>query len=352
VGVSNRSLTEWRSRVHPEDGPRVLEDFQRAFHGGSDYEVEYRVVWPNGSLHWIASKGTVLKDEGGKPVRAIGVSYDITPRKAAEEEIRRLLNQAEARERELRDKQEQLIQTAKLAGLGELATGVAHELNNPLNNIGLFIGNALDRIRQPGPDLMLVGQELERSLGQVKKAATIIKHLRTFGRMAPREREAVPLNDLVTNALSLVHEQFRLRGIDIRLDLSPSAPRTMANRIQLEQVFVNLLTNARDAVQSTEHKSITIRTALHGDHVEVEVRDSGHGIPTGEQARVFDPFYTTKDVGQGTGLGLSISYGIVKEHKGQITVDSRPGHGATFRITLPALIPESAEVSHTGQTTV
>ena len=338
-GTSIQSLDDWRTRVHPDDVETVLKQFWEAMRTGKPYDAEYRVVWRDSSLHWIASKGMVVRDENGKPVRATGVSYDITSHKLAEEEIRRLLTEAEARERELRDKQEQLVQSAKLAGLGELATGVAHELNNPLNNIGLFIGNALDRLRAVSPDISTVTVELERSLSQVKKAATIITHLRTFGRMAPRDREAVSLNELVTSALSLIHEQFRLREIVIQVELAPSEPTVMGNRIQLEQVLLNLLTNARDAVEGAEQKTITIRTGLATEEAELEVRDTGHGIPDEEQPRLFDPFFTTKEVGQGTGLGLSITYGIIREHRGQIAVESHTGRGASFLIRLPAVSP-------------
>jgi C4-dicarboxylate-specific signal transduction histidine kinase len=239
------------------------------------------------------------------------------------------------RERELREKQEQLIQAGKLATLGELTTGVAHELNNPLNNIGLFIGNAIDLVALGNADTARVLRDLHSALQQVRKATEIISHLRTFGRAAPVGREPVSINEVIERALSLMQEQCRLRQIRVDLDFSPEAPVVAGSPIQLEQVFINLLTNARDALGEAPRKEIQIRTAVRAGWVEITVSDTGPGIPEGLEQRVFDPFFTTKEVGKGTGLGLSITYGIVKDHGGSIAVVRAPGRGAAFFIRLP-----------------
>ncbi len=239
------------------------------------------------------------------------------------------------REQELRDKQEQLVQAAKLATLGELTTGVAHELNNPLNNIGLFVGNVIDQIELGIVDRARMLRELRSAMQQVRKATEIISHLRTFGRAAPVSREPVSINDVLERALSLMQEQLRLRQIEVVLELSPEEPVVIGNPIQLEQVFVNLLTNARDALAGASRKAIYITCRVGPDAVDLAFRDTGPGIPRGLERRIFDPFFTTKEVGAGTGLGLSITYGIVKEHEGTIEVASPPGEGATFLIRLP-----------------
>jgi C4-dicarboxylate-specific signal transduction histidine kinase len=252
-------------------------------------------------------------------------------------DLRETTQAVERREQELRDKQEQLVQAAKLATLGELTTGVAHELNNPLNNIGLFVGNVIDRVMLGELDSERVLADLEKAMEQVRKATEIITHLRTFGRAAPIHLEAVDVDDVISRALSLMHEQLRLRGITVELDLCPDQLVVLGNPIQLEQIFINLLTNARDALADAPRKTIHIATALaENDVVKVSFADTGPGIPAGLEQRIFDPFFTTKDVGMGTGLGLSITYGIVKEHGGQIDVVSGPGGGAHFELTLPA----------------
>jgi C4-dicarboxylate-specific signal transduction histidine kinase len=252
-------------------------------------------------------------------------------------DLRETTQAVERREQELRDKQEQLVQAAKLATLGELTTGVAHELNNPLNNIGLFVGNVIDRIMLGELEAGRVVADLEKAMEQVRKATEIITHLRTFGRAAPVSLEPVGVNDAVSRSLSLMQEQLRHHGIEVELELSSDELVVLGNPIQLEQIFINLLTNARDALADAPRKTTRIATELaENDRIKVTFADTGPGIPAGLEQRIFDPFFTTKDVGMGTGLGLSITYGIVKEHGGQIAVVSRPGEGARFEIELPA----------------
>jgi C4-dicarboxylate-specific signal transduction histidine kinase len=243
----------------------------------------------------------------------------------------------ERREQELRDKQEQLVQAGKLATLGELTTGVAHELNNPLNNIGLYVGNVIDRIQMGEPLAESALEDLEKAMEQVRKATSIISHLRTFGRAAPVTFEPVDIDEVIAQALSLMQEQLRLRAIAVDLDLCPDELVVHGNPIQLEQVFINLLTNARDALEAIpeERKQIRIVSSLERDRIRIVFADTGPGIPADIAQRVFDPFFTTKEVGTGTGLGLSITYSIVKEHGGEISLSETPGGGATFTLEVP-----------------
>jgi C4-dicarboxylate-specific signal transduction histidine kinase len=248
------------------------------------------------------------------------------------------------REQELRDKQEQLVQAGKLATLGELTTGVAHELNNPLNNIGLFVGNAVDLVELGAMDKERIIREMERAMQQVRKATEIISHLRTFGRAAPYSRDPVSLRVVLIQALSLMQEQLRLRNIQITVDLGGEDPVVLGNPLQLEQVFINLLTNARDAMADSPRKTIRIAVTVDSEAAEITFADSGPGIPPGLERRIFDPFFTTKEVGQGTGLGLSITYGIINDLGGTISVVSPPGEGATFVIRLPLAPPDTKEI--------
>jgi len=260
-------------------------------------------------------------------------------------DLRETTAEVQRREKELRDKQEQLVQAGKLATLGELTTGVAHELNNPLNNIGLFVGNAIDLIEHGMRDEEQIIRQLRQATQQVGKATEIITHLRTFGRAAPVSREPIALRQVIERALALMGEQLRLREIDVVVELGSKEPVVLGNPIQLEQVFINLLTNARDAVANSPRKAIRISASVDAEVVELVFADTGHGIPTGLERRIFDPFFTTKDVGKGTGLGLSITYGIIKEHGGTISVVSPPGVGATFVIRLPLASRDTQETS-------
>lgn len=249
-------------------------------------------------------------------------------------DLREMTAEISHRESELREKQDQLVQAAKLATLGELTTGIAHELNNPLNNIGLYLGNVLDRLDKGQADDAKLRKDLSAALTQVHKATEIISHLRTFGRSAPSEREPVAINEVIHRACALVQEQFRLRGIELILDLDTSEPVTLGSAIQLEQVIMNLLTNARDAVSNAPERKIVIKTSVEATRLIVSTFDTGPGIPQELEQKVFDPFFTTKEVGEGTGLGLSIVYGIIREHGGNISIDTS-GTGGHFIIELP-----------------
>ena len=254
-------------------------------------------------------------------------------------DLRETTEAMQRREQELREKQEQLVQAGKLATLGELTTGVAHELNNPLNNIGLFVGNAIDLIElgkaDTEPEIIL--RELHNAMQQVRKATEIISHLRTFGRAAPVSFEALDIRQVIERAISLVQEQLRLRQIGVQLHFPEEPVCVFGNAIQFEQVFINLLTNARDALADATNKLITITGHAEEELVVIHFRDSGPGIPADLEQRIFDPFFTTKEVGAGTGLGLSITYGIIKDHEGTIMVENRPGEGAHFLIRLPRI---------------
>ena len=341
VGVqkdaSTRRLDHWWERVHPDDRLRLQTEIADAVARLTTFETEFRVVRPDGTVRWLLPKGKIVRDDEKRPIRAAGVAMDITARLLAEEERAQLLHEAERREQELREKQAQLVQSAKLASLGELTTGVAHELNNPLNNINLIVGNLIDQVHAQSVEREGLLVPLKVAMAQVLKASTIINHLRAFGRMAPTEREPVLVNEVLTSAVELMQEQLRLRMIELTASWSPTNPIVRGNRIQLEQVFLNLLTNARDAVDSSPKKSIWLSSVVQGDMVKIVFHDSGMGISAEHQSRIFDPFFTTKPVGEGTGLGLSISYGIITEHQGQIFVESHPGDGATFTIQLPLL---------------
>jgi signal transduction histidine kinase len=251
----------------------------------------------------------------------------------AQSELERRVQERTA---ELEAKQAQLVQSAKLASLGELASGIAHELNNPLNNIGLFAGNAETYVTSGQSDPAPLKDCFIHIQEQVRRAASIINHIRTFARTAPLSQEDLPINEVLRESVSLMLEEFRLHDISVVFNLDERRPVVRGNKIQLEQIFVNLLTNARDAMQSRDKRVVTITTRMVDDKtVRVEIGDTGSGIAPSVLPRIFDPFFTTKPVGYGTGLGLSITYGIVKEHRGTIEVKSSQEAGTTFILHLP-----------------
>lgn len=321
---------------HPDGTPYPAEEcpIYAALQDGHVHASDSEVFWKrDGTSIPVDYVSTPIWDEGSIQ-GAVVVFKDITERKGTEQHIRRLLTEAEARERQLVEKQAQLVQAAKLASIGELTTGIAHEINNPLNNIALFVGNAIDRLGSSRTYDAIVSN-LKKAEVQVRRAETIINHLRAFGRLSSPHKQPVSLNEVIQSAVSFVSEALRGRNISAQLDLSPAELIVDGNEVQLEQVFVNLLTNARDALENADRKTISITSRKAGTLIEVVFIDTGAGIPADLIPRIFDPFFTTKPSGQGTGLGLSISYGILKEHHGDIEVESRLGEGTTFLIRLP-----------------
>jgi C4-dicarboxylate-specific signal transduction histidine kinase len=250
-------------------------------------------------------------------------------------DLREAAADIQRREQQLREKQEQLTQAGMTAALTEMATGMAHELSNPLNNIGLFIGNAIDLAESEAADKARVLREMRKAMQQVRHATQIVSHLHTIGRPESVRHEAVSLERVIGRALALVREQLRLLEIDVTLDPTLGQAVVLGNPTQLEQVFINLFTNARDALAGAASGVIRISVTMGPGSVEVVFADTGPGIPPGLERRIFDPFFTTKEAGKGTGLGLSITQRIVKEHKGSILVGSPSGGGATFLIRLP-----------------
>jgi len=241
----------------------------------------------------------------------------------------------------------QLIQASKMATLGEMSAGVAHELNQPLNAIRIG-SDLLKKIVESGEELEpdLTGK-VSREIGaQVERAASIINHLREFGRKSePDQLEKVFINKPITDVFTVLGQQLKLKQIKVNLDLDETLPSIYGLSNRLEQVFINLVMNARDAIeemlengsQNEGEGLLTIRTYQEKGRVVALVGDNGNGMPERVKEKIFEPFFTTKDVGRGTGLGLSISYGIVKDYEGTIEVESMPGSGTTFKITFPAI---------------
>lgn len=230
--------------------------------------------------------------------------------------------------------QEQLINAEKLASLGRMAAGVAHELNSPLTGIVTFAHLMAKRIP---PENAQDAEDLKVIIDQAERCSKIVRGLLGFSRKTASEKAHVDMNTLIENTLSMVRNQAKFYNITFDVRLDKSIPEVNADPNQIQQVFLNLLINAADAME--EKGKITISSRMIEDgadrFVEIEFTDTGPGIPEEIRSKVFEPFFTTKPAGKGTGLGLAVSYGIIKKHEGQIFVKSEPGHGASFFIRLP-----------------
>jgi two-component system NtrC family sensor kinase len=227
--------------------------------------------------------------------------------------------------------QAKLVHTERMAAVGQLVSGVAHEVNNPLTAILGFADLLMEQ-----PDLPeSARKDLRVILQEAQRTKQIVQNLLIFARPTPPQRKPVQLNLILRRTVQLRAYDFQSHGVQVAEQLDQELPTVIGDAHQLQQVFLNILNNAYDAVRETGRPArIEIMTARVGDFVEVSFRDNGHGISHPE--RIFDPFFTTKEVGKGTGLGLSICYGIVREHGGEILCHNNPnGEGATFLLRLP-----------------
>ncbi len=238
--------------------------------------------------------------------------------------------------------QEQLIDAEKLASLGRMAAGIAHELNGPLTGIVTFAH--LMRKRIP-PEDKQDAEALDVIIEQANKCSKIIKGLLGFARKGTSEKIQISINDLLESSIAMVKNQAEFHNVQLVFNLAENLPSVTVDPNQIQQVFLNMLTNAVDAMNDVGTIKITTRivkdeTDPNKQFVEIEFADTGPGIPPEHMNKIFEPFFTTKPVGKGTGLGLPVSYGIIKKHGGDITVKSEVGKGATFLIRLPAEQPQ------------
>ena len=244
------------------------------------------------------------------------------------------------------EKETQLIQASKMTTLGLMAAGMAHEINQPLNVIQICADFFLKMLKKgqsiPETDLRTMANDI---IANVDRATGIIKHVRHFARQSDVVTGRVNINTPIEDVFKVLGHQLKAHQIELDLDLARDIPSIMADHNRMEQVFINLVTNAIDAMDEKaelpEHKSMTkclrIQTRLENNAVKVTVSDNGVGMSSEVKEKLFEPFFTTKRIGKGTGLGVSISYGIIKDYNGTIEIDSRMGHGTTFELTFPAL---------------
>jgi PAS domain S-box-containing protein len=293
----------------------VKEVLDKALQGEESANYEFPLFTKSGDRVDVLLNSTTRRDSAGNIVGVVGVGQDIT---------------------ELKYTQAQVIQSSKLATLGEMATSVAHELNQPLNVIRMAAGNARGKISKGNPSLEYLNEKLERIESQTARAAAIIDHMRMFGRKAEEKPELIDPRQVVKNALGLMGEQLRLDGIEIITTFPDTCSQILGHTIQMEQVILNLMANARDVMANMDGDQKILLGIFEDDNgVHITSEDMGGGIPEEVLPRIFEPFFTTKEMGKGTGLGLSVSYGIIRDMNGTITAGNFGG-GARFTITIPA----------------
>jgi len=314
------TLADLLARVHPDDRAAVQRTLDNALHGVPRYEMEYRIVLPDGELRWIGSHGSVETDGHGRPALVRGVSLNITQRKLAELDVQLA--------------QKEITHLSRVAMLGELSGALAHELSQPLTAI-LSNAQAAQRfLARPAPPLDELREIVADIISEDQRAGEIIQRLRRlFGKQAV-PRQLLDARQLVDEVLRLLRNDLINHEVTLDTRLGDAALPVLADAVQLQQVLINLLMNACDAMAATAQgrRHIRVSAQAGADTVQLSVADSGTGIPDETLARIFDPFYTTKQ--RGMGLGLSICRNIVVSHEGLLWAENNAGGGATFHLCL------------------
>jgi len=340
--------------IYKNEGEAEISSFiEKLLETGSMDQLEKTFITKDGNKIPVLFSGSVMLDAHKKIQGIVCTGRDITEMKLMLLKEKKLSAKAassakEAQKRakelhiahdKLKETQAQLVQNAKLASLGVMSSGLAHELNNPLQFImgfnermkAYFETNELATFK----DVENYISKISKNCDRMKK---IIQYFRDFSRQTKQNFKPTSINDTISNSFILFKEQLRLRNIKIELYLSRNDPQINGNNNRLEQVFTNLISNSRDAITSVfplEGGLLRVSSKVENNSVILDFSDNGTGIEKSKIDRIFDPFYTTKEVGKGTGLGLSISFGIIREHKGNINCLNTSKEGTTFRIKLP-----------------
>lgn len=322
VSEIEHSFETWEDLVHEEDRDGAKNAFMNYLESHEKpFEHIMRMRHKLGYWVWILSKGKIVEwDDEGNPLRFNGTHLDFSSHKKIEEE--------------LESERVRAFQSSKLATLGEMAGGIAHEVNTPMATIGLTVDYIRGQLEEDVFDIDDINKRLEMITQTVDRVGRIIRGLRDFARQDGNEPlEKMSLHDLVEDVFALCKEKLYTRGIEVRLNFD-SDLMFKARRVQLSQVLLNLISNSHDAICELENRWIEVTAKIEGSNVVIQYSDSGKGIPQNVVKKMFDPFYTTKPVGKGTGLGMSISSTIIGAHKGKMRYNEVNGHTG-FEITFP-----------------
>lgn len=316
---------KWIGTLHPDDALKARAAWSEATRSGNSYEIEFRIRrGTDGSYRWHLSRGLPLRDDQGRIVRWFGTCTDIEDHKRAEELSRK--------------QQVELAHLSRVSSVGEMASSLAHELNQPLTAILGYAGVCLDAASATtaSADLAGLAAHLQEVCSETKRAAEILRRMRTYVRKQPGHRRAIKINPIVRAAVTLIEPELRRAGISTKLEFAEEPPAVDADPIQIEQILINLLQNAVDAMAavSPSRRDLLVRTArTAAGWVGISVADTGRAVAPDLLGRIFESFFTTKP--DGIGLGLAICRSIVESHGGQISAVRNPDCGMTFEFVLP-----------------
>jgi PAS domain S-box-containing protein len=326
LDFTGRSLEQelgngWAEGVDPEDLQRCLDTYIQSFDRREAFRMEYRLRRHDGEFRWVLDIGAPRFNPDGSFAGYIGSCIDVTEKRRAEEQLRQA--------------QENLARVSRVIAMGELAAAIAHEVNQPL---GAVVTNASASLRwlagQP-PNLGEAREAIDRTVRDANRASEVIVKIRALLQKVPPQMEQLDVNVVIREVLTLADNELLRSGIAVQTDLAPDVPKVFGDRVQLQQVLLNLILNGIDAMRTITHRprELRIKSATHPDGVLIQVHDSGDGVNPEQANHIFDPFFTTKP--QGIGIGLSVGRSIVEAHGGRLWFTPGASHGVVFQFTVP-----------------
>jgi PAS domain S-box-containing protein len=314
-------------RIHPEDRERVRREvFLERPDEGPHFDVDFRIVLPGGAIKYVRSTGHPVRDLSGDLLEYVGTSIDVTERKRADEERERL-----------RQVQADLAHLSRVTTMGELTASLAHEIRQPISAALTNGKTCLRWLSRDEPDVAEASEAASRLVKDVTRAADIIGKISSLFKKGALQRELVDVNELIREMIVLLRSEASRYSICIRTELAEGLPKVMADRVQLQQVFMNLMLNGIDAMKETSGGSeLAIKSETDDGQLLISVSDTGVGLPPEQGDQIFKAFFTTKD--NGTGMGLPISRSIIESHGGRLWATGASGRGATFQFILPATV--------------
>jgi len=308
--------------IFPEEREMIKKAFNKAMHEGAASEIEHRIVRRDGVVRDVRQLLEPIIDDAGKIIKVVGTIQDVTEKVQAE--------------RELQKARDQLLQSEKLASIGRLSTGVAHEILNPIGIISMEL-QIMQAMGNMPPEAL---EELNICTGQIARIVDIAENLKQISRIPEKKIVMADINSTIAYILNLYATQLKIEGVETEVQFQSDLPLIAIDKKRIEQVILNLISNATDSMEGKEKKVLRIITEMetvsgNDDHLKITIADTGTGIKSEHMLKIFDPFFTTKEQGKGTGLGLSISYGIIHDHGGIIWAKNNESGGASFYISLP-----------------